>query len=184
LADACRESRESRGEKLSAWEEVMVGKLRTLVVAVALIVLGADSATAQAPLRKSAPDTRNPCAGVESDGLASCGMEAFRMQNYEVARSAWSRAAEQGDHVAAMWLAGLYEDGDLGEKDYVQAYKWYDIAAYIHGTEIERQPPGANENNQQAINYRDATGQKLTADQLADAQKQAREWLKRTKRSH
>jgi hypothetical protein len=112
----------------------------------ALIVRATSPAYAQTPLRKAPADTSDPCVGVESaDGLASCGMDAFRNKNFAVARSAWSNSAERGDHLAAIWLAGLYADGDGGEKDNVQAYKWYDIAAAIHGAEIDKLPSGAKE---------------------------------------
>jgi TPR repeat protein len=146
----------------------------------ALIIGVTSPAFAQTPLRKAPVDTSNPCVGVESaDGLASCGMVAFNNHNYPVARSAWSSAAGRGHHLAAIWLAGSYADGDGGEKDNVQAYKWYDIAAAIHGAEIDKLPPGTKEDNQQEINYREGVARKLTPDQITDAQKLAHEWLAR-----
>jgi hypothetical protein len=146
----------------------------------ALLVSVASPAHAQTPLHKAPADTSNPCAGPEGTvDLAECGLEASRNENYSVARTAWSRAAEGGDHVAAIWLAELYENGQGGDKDNVQAYKWYDIAAAIHAAEIDKLPPGAIESNQQEINYRDAIARKLTPDQIAEAQKLAREWMTR-----
>jgi TPR repeat protein len=77
------------------------------------------------------------------------------------------------------------ENGHGGDKDYMQAYKWYDIAAAIHAAEIDKLPPGAIESNQQEINYRDYVARQMTTTQIADAQKLAREWSVRhtTKRS-
>ncbi|MDA9432087.1 hypothetical protein [Bradyrhizobium sp. CCBAU 51627] len=153
---------------------------RATPLSLLILALVVNTADAQAPLRRSAPDTSNPCLGVEAaEELASCGLEASRNQNYAVAKAAWTSAAERGDRLAATWLATLYASGDLGERDYVQAYKWYDIAAYMHGAEIERLPPGTREDNQQEINFRDATGRKLSAEQMVEAQRQAKEWVAR-----
>lgn len=157
---------------------------RVLLMLCAAILLWlpviAASANAQAPLRKSPPDTSNPCLGVETtEGLASCGLEASRNHNYPVAKAAWTKAAERGDYLAATWLGSLFGSGDLGEKHKTQAYKWYDIAAYMHALEIERLPPGAREDNQLEINWRDATGRELTPEQVAEAQRQAKEWVAR-----
>jgi hypothetical protein len=151
---------------------------RALVLA--LLICAISPAQAQTPLHKAPADTSNPCSGPEGTvDLAECGMEASRNQNYSVARTAWSRAAEGGDHLAAIWLAELHENGHGGEKDYVEAYKWYDIAAAIHAAEIDKFPPGAIESNQQELNYRDYVARRLTTTQIADAQKLAREWLVR-----
>jgi formylglycine-generating enzyme required for sulfatase activity len=110
-------------------------------------------------------------------------MDAFRIRNYVVAQTAWTKAAEQGDHLAAVWLGQLYGGGDLGQKDPFQAYKWYDIAAYLHGLEIDRLPPGSREDNQLEINWRDSTARQLTPEQVSDAQKQSRDWIAQRKRS-
>jgi hypothetical protein len=151
----------------------------------ALLICATSPTHAQTPLHKAPSDTSNPCAGPEGTvDLAECGMEASRNENYSVARTAWSRAAEGGDHLAAIWLAGLYENGQGGDKDNVQAYKWYDVAAAIHAAEIDKLPPGAIENNQQEINYRDYVARKLTTAQIADAQRLAREWLVRHSARH
>jgi hypothetical protein len=142
----------------------------------ALLICATSLARAQTPLHKAPADISNPCAGPEGTvDLAEC-MEALRNENYSVARTAWSRAAEGGDHGVAIWLAELYENGQGGDKDYVEAYKWYDMAAAIHAAEIDKLPPGAIENNQQEINYRDYIARQLTTAQIADAQKLAPEW--------
>jgi hypothetical protein len=140
-------------------------------------VLIADSAVGQTTLHTAPALQSEPCTN-EGD-LADCGLRAEQNKDYEIARSAWSRAAEKGDHIAAFWLAGMYQDGHLSDDGYVQAYKWYDIAAALHGIEIDKLPPGSDQDNKVDINYRDDVARHLTPAQIADAQRMSREWLAR-----
>jgi hypothetical protein len=153
------------------------------VTLISLVLLGPVEVLAQTPLHKAPPDHSNPCAGVgdDTEALAECGMEAARKQNYDVARNAWSAAAERGDYVAAIWLGGTY-DAVGGEKNYVLAYKWYEIAAAVHGEQIDKLPPGSDVSNQREINYREEAAKHLAPDQIAVALNMAREWLIATAR--
>ena len=137
------------------------------------------SAAAQTAVH-TAPKLHSQRCG-DNEGLANCGLEANTNGDYDVARDAWARAAAQeGDHLAAIWLGELYDAGHSGFPDSaVQAYKWYDIAAALHGIEIDKLPPGSIGSNQTEINYRDYVARQLTPAQIADAQRMSREWLAR-----
>ncbi len=75
----------------------------------------------------------------------------------------WYRqAAEQGDRKAQYRLAGMYREGKGIPKDYVQAHMWYNLAAATWHF-------GAQED-------RDALAELMTSEQIAEAQRLAREW--------
>jgi TPR repeat protein len=74
----------------------------------------------------------------------------------------WFRkAAEQGLANAQGILGIRYAKGEAVPQDYVLAYMWLHLAT---------------EGNQGAAQVRDAVGQRMTAAQVAEAQKRAREW--------
>ena len=74
----------------------------------------------------------------------------------------WYRlAAEQGDQAAQFNLGSMYLKGRGVIKDYVQAHMWFNIAAALCG----------------GVTYRlDLVEQLMTPNQLAEAQRLAREW--------
>jgi uncharacterized protein len=75
----------------------------------------------------------------------------------------WFRkAAEQGDAKGQLSLGIMYGDGTGVPQDYVEAHKWYNLAA-VEGTE-------------NASKFRDIIAKKMTPEQIAEAQKLAREW--------
>ena len=76
------------------------------------------------------------------------------------------RWAEQGDAEAQGNLGMMCATGGGVAKDYVQAYLWLDLAA---SRGLER-----------ATQYRDWITQKMTAEQIAEAQRLAREWKPKT----
>jgi TPR repeat protein len=80
----------------------------------------------------------------------------------------YSKAAEQGDTTAMTELGRLYGGGKGVPHDYVQAHKWYNLAAAISTTpEVRRD----------AANARDSLAKYyMTAAQIAEAQRLAREW--------
>lgn len=107
------------------------------------------------------------------------------------------RAAENGDAYAQMTLGSHYRIGDAGyPRDFVQAYKWYHLAATVpkprsKATEGEAFPQlmrvkgTANFNDTaadlQAAAQRDRLAQKMTAAQIAEARKLAKEWRAKRK---
>ena len=79
----------------------------------------------------------------------------------------WFRlAAEQGRADAQHDLACSYRDGNGVPQDYVQAHMWYSLSA-SQRSEAEWANRAKN---------RDLTAQRMTPDQLAEAQRLARAW--------
>ena len=78
-------------------------------------------------------------------------------------------AAEQGDPSAQFNLGLAYDSGQGIVQDYVQAYKWLDLAATNFS-------PQQVERRNQAITKRYAVGAKMTPAQVAEAVRSARLW--------
>jgi hypothetical protein len=79
----------------------------------------------------------------------------------------WYRlAAEQGLARAQYNLGVMYGGGKGVPQDNVQAYMWFDLSArYLEGVERDR-----------TVQIRDIIASKMTPDQIAEAQRLAREW--------
>jgi len=80
-----------------------------------------------------------------------------------------------------MKLAYVYGEGRGGAPtDYTEAYKWYDIAAAIVGAKINELPVAAShsreKDNSDQLWYRDQVAKHMTSEQIAEAQRLAREW--------
>jgi len=73
----------------------------------------------------------------------------------------WKKAAEQGDAEAQANLGTMYELGEGVAENYIEAYKWY-ILAGAQGYKIAE--------------IRDTLRGKMTAQQIAEAQKLAKEF--------
>ena len=80
-------------------------------------------------------------------------------KDYVTAHKWWTLAAQQGHATAQANLGVMYEKGYGVEKDYVTAYKWWTLAA--------------------RSDLRDAMAQKMTPDQITEAERLAREWQAR-----
>ena len=60
----------------------------------------------------------------------------------------------------------MHANGDGVPQDFVEAHMWYDLAAaQLSGEERET-----------SVRFRDAIAQRMTAEQIAAAQRLAREW--------
>jgi uncharacterized protein len=89
---------------------------------------------------------------MSGDGVAKNDTEAAK----------WFRkAAEQGLANAQGMLGIMHAKGQGVQQDYVTAYMWLQLAS---------------EGREGAAQFRDAVGQRMTAPQIAEAQKRAREW--------
>ncbi|MDP6526635.1 MAG: tetratricopeptide repeat protein, partial [Kiritimatiellia bacterium] len=86
-------------------------------------------------------------------------------QDYAQALKWYRKAAEQGLAGAQYFLGASYYRGQGVAQDYAQALKWYNLAA-AQGVET-----GAK--------WRDKVADKMTPDQVAEAQRLAREWMKK-----
>jgi TPR repeat protein len=82
------------------------------------------------------------------------------------------RAADLGDAQSQYNLGLLYAKGETGEPDNVSAHMWFNLAA-------ARFPPSNTGDRSASVNYRDLVAKKMTPDQIAEAQKRAREWKPR-----
>ena len=88
--------------------------------------------------------------------------DAYNRGAYETAFVEWRQMAEWGDAEAQLNLGRLCENGQGVPQDYVQAHMWYNLAAAY----------GPHEWAQ----HRDALAKRMSPDQIAEAQKLAREW--------
>jgi uncharacterized protein len=87
-------------------------------------------------------------------------------QDYTEALKWFRRAADQGQASAQFLFGSMYERGEGVPQDYVQAHKWYDLAAARH----------AYSGRETVVKFRDRLAAKMTATQIAEAQRLAREW--------
>jgi TPR repeat protein len=77
----------------------------------------------------------------------------------------YETAADKGDAFAQMQLGLRYAKGEGVTQDYVQAHKWVNLAAV--GGDAE------------AAKSRDVFAKLMTAEQVAEAQRLAREWTQK-----
>ena len=91
-------------------------------------------------------------------------------QDYQEAVKWSRRAAEQGEDYAQFVLGGMYFLGQGVRKNDVQAHKWLNLAA-------SRTTPGKEESYR---SMRETLVRIMTASQLAEAQRLAREWQPKT----
>ncbi len=88
-------------------------------------------------------------------------------QDYAEAVKWYRKAAEQGVAYAQGSLGKMYANGQGVPQDYVQAHMWYSLAA-------SRLPPGSDRDT--VVENRDIVAAKMTPEQIAEAQRLAREW--------
>lgn len=79
------------------------------------------------------------------------------------------KAADQGDVYAQYNLGILYYEGKGLPQDFVLSHVWSNLAA-------SRFPASEVEGRRRAIHNRDLVASKMTPDQIAEAQRMAREW--------
>ncbi len=84
-------------------------------------------------------------------------------EDYGEAMKWYLKAAEQGDAHAQSILGFMYSEGQGVSQDYVRAYMWLSLAA--------------KRDHEDAKYDRAVVGGKLTKDQIAEAERLAREWL-------
>ncbi len=81
----------------------------------------------------------------------------------------WYRlAADQGNVRAQYRLGGMYADGLFVSQDFVQAHMWLSLAASGLSDAEDRDP---------AVGDRDRVAKQMAPNQIAEAQRLAREWL-------
>ena len=87
-------------------------------------------------------------------------------QDYAEAVKWYRKAAEQGDNLAQTKLGIAYYEGRGVPQDYVQAHMWANLAA----------ADSTGEEQKSYAMLRDEIAAKMTPEQLAEAQRLAREW--------
>ena len=93
------------------------------------------------------------------------GLDAYNRGDYATALKEWTPLAEQGDVDAQYNLGLMYNKGQGVPQDYVRAHMWYNIAAST-GEEV-------------AIKNRNIVAEDMTPSQMEQAQKLARECVKK-----
>jgi hypothetical protein len=83
-------------------------------------------------------------------------------QDYKMAVYYLRLAANQGNDLAQRRLGQMYERGEGVQQDNVKAYMWYSL--------------GASKGVEAGARLRDALAKRMDPDQIAEAQKLAREW--------
>ena len=79
----------------------------------------------------------------------------------------WYRlAAEQGHASAQLNLGVMYANGEGVPQDYVQSHMWANLAA----------SRSTSEDRELAVKNRDLVANQMTREQIAEAQRRAREW--------
>ena len=106
------------------------------------------------------------CTVAVADDLND-GIAAYRSNDYATALAKLTKAAEAGNADAQGRLALMYAAGHGVPQDFVQAYKWFNIAA---STETDK------EERDRSVRNRDLVSGKMTPNQIAEAQRLAREW--------
>jgi len=96
-------------------------------------------------------------AGPFEDGVA-----AFERKDYAAAMRILRPLAEQGNASAQNNLGVMYAIGNGIPQDYVEAHKWANLAAA--------------QGNKVAEEFIDSIAARMTSDQIAEAQRLAREW--------
>ncbi len=95
------------------------------------------------------------------------GVEAWGRGDYDKAVQKFRLLAEQGHAQAQVNLGIIYSQGRGVPKDSVQAYRWYTLAA--------------DQGDGLAEKFKDHLEKSMTLDQLAEAQRLAREWRPKKK---
>jgi TPR repeat protein len=104
-----------------------------------------------------------------------CVMYSYGMgvsQDYEAAMLWCRKSADQGNPYSQYIVGRMYYDPAPGaSKDDVQAYKWFNLAAGLADQTKE------SDVRDVAMAYRNSAAAKMTAAQIAEAQKLTRAWL-------
>jgi uncharacterized protein len=92
-------------------------------------------------------------------------------QDYAEALPWYRKAAEQGDANAQFNLGAMYAQGHGVPRDNVEAHMWLSLAASSF----------RGDDGQESAAVRDYVAGQMTVQQIAEAQRRAREWRPRTR---
>ena len=92
-------------------------------------------------------------------------LESYNLGDYAGALKEFRPMAEEGNAAAQLLLGFMYERGQGVDQDYVQAHFWFNLAA--------------RQGEEQAAKMRDELASRMSAEQVAEANKQAAQWRPR-----
>ena len=101
-------------------------------------------------------------AGTAVAGPFEDGVSAFERGDHREAARSWRVIAEKGDADAQYNLGVMHAVGNGVPQDYVLAHMWFNLAAA--------------QGDGDAARTRVAIARRMTPDQVAEAQRMAREW--------
>ena len=127
------------------------------------LVLALASAGSSWAQNRPAP---NASASSPQDGF-DAGLAAYERRDFATALRIWRPLAQGGDATAQGNLGFMYYNGQGVPQDYVQAHKWFNLSA--------ARSTSADPRNK-AVRNRDIAAAKMTAAQIGEAQRLAREW--------
>jgi len=94
------------------------------------------------------------------------GLTAAQSGDFATALREWTPLAKQGDAAAQYNLGFMYDNGQGVLQDYVRAHMWFNIAASSGGSET-------------ASKNRDIVAKRMSSSQIGEAQKLARECVRK-----
>jgi hypothetical protein len=100
-----------------------------------------------------------------ADDTYTDALRAYERQEYRQALPIFDRLATTGDAEAQYMLGQMHEAGQGTLQDFVEAHKWYNLAAA--------------RGHRHAATARDAVAARMTAQQISEAQQSARAWQPR-----
>ncbi|NOQ79367.1 MAG: hypothetical protein GQ546_08200 [Gammaproteobacteria bacterium] len=89
-------------------------------------------------------------------------MASYERQDYSSASSEFEKLSHKNDSDAQYMLGYMYATGKGFLQDYIEAHKWFNLAA--------------SNGNQDAVKARNGVERRMSKEQIAQAQKQARAW--------
>jgi len=97
---------------------------------------------------------------------------AAQAGNYAAAVALLRPLADAGNSQAQLLLGKAYESGLSVPQDYVSSHKWYNLAAAHSATSADER-----QLREFAVRSRDTISRMMSQDQIAEAQRMAREWV-------
>ncbi len=118
-------------------------------------------------------------SAIQGNGMAQMALGMMYFDGKGVTRShqaafTWLKpAAEQGEPLAQVTLGTMYEAGDGVPQDFIQAHMWFTVATVSFSDTGNPNFAGPRE---VATMAREMLAERMTQDQIAEAQKLAKEW--------
>jgi len=122
-------------------------------------------------------------SAIQGNGMAQMALGMMYFDGKGVTRShqaafTWLKpAAEQGEPLAQVTLGTMYEAGDGVPQDFIQAHMWFTVATVSFSDTGNPNFAGPRE---VATMAREMLAERMTQDQIAEAQKLAKEWSSKT----